>query len=77
MLLIGYHNTCMYKLYYPITNKVEVNRDVIVKESKAWDWSNSQSNSGVVSTPELTSEDTLKSEGFEDELESEDDSEAE
>lgn len=33
MFLIGYHNTYAYKLYCPVTNKVEVNRDDIVKES--------------------------------------------
>lgn len=37
MLLIGYHNTISYKFYYPVTNKVEVNMYVIVKEIKAWD----------------------------------------
>lgn len=31
MLLKGYHGTCSYKLYFPVTNKVEVNIDVIVK----------------------------------------------
>lgn len=36
-LLIGYHSTCAYKLYCPVTNKVEVIRDVIVKESETWD----------------------------------------
>lgn len=44
MLFIGYHNTCAYKLYYHVTNKVEFNRDVIQKESEAWDWIKSQSN---------------------------------
>ncbi|XP_050896772.1 uncharacterized protein LOC127103564 [Lathyrus oleraceus] len=44
MLLMGYHSTCAYKLYCPFTNKVEVSRDVVVKESKLWDWSKSQSN---------------------------------
>lgn len=33
MLLVGYHSTCSYKLYCPVTNKVEFNKDVIVKES--------------------------------------------
>lgn len=33
MWLIGYHSTCTYKLYCPVTNKVEVSRDVIVNES--------------------------------------------
>lgn len=32
MLLIGYQSTFAYKLYFPGTNKVEVNRDVIVKK---------------------------------------------
>lgn len=33
MLLICYHNASAYKLYCPITKKVELNKDVIVKES--------------------------------------------
>lgn len=33
MLLVGYHNIGAYKLYFPVTNKVEFNRDFIVKES--------------------------------------------
>ena len=60
MLLVGYHSTCSYKLYCPETNKVEVSRDVVVKESEAWDWNKSQSDSGVVPTPELSSEDVLE-----------------
>lgn len=35
MLLIGYHSTCVYKLYCSDANKVEFSRDVIVKESEA------------------------------------------
>lgn len=62
ILLGGYHSTSAYKLYYPVTNKLDISRDVIVKESGAWDWSKSQSNSS-----ELTSEDTLKYEGSKDE----------
>lgn len=56
MLLIGYHSTCAYKLYCPITNNVKVNRYVIVKELEAWDLSNSQSNSSIVSTLEYDSD---------------------
>ena len=52
MLLVGYHSTSAYKLYCPETNKVEVSRDVVVKESEAWDWSTSQSDYGVVPTPD-------------------------
>ena len=33
MLLVGYHSTGAYKLYSLVNNKVEFNRDVIVKES--------------------------------------------
>lgn len=47
MLLIGYHSTCAYKLFCPIINKVEFRKDVIVKGSKSWDWSKSQSKYGV------------------------------
>lgn len=75
MLLIRYHSTDAYKLYCLDTNKVEVSKDVIMKESEAWDWSKSQSNSGAVLTPELTFEDASESEGSEDKSESKDDSE--
>lgn len=37
ILVICYHSTCAYKIYFPITNKVEVNRDVIERESKTCD----------------------------------------
>lgn len=47
MLLIGYHYTCAYKLYFKITNKVVFSRDVIVNELETWDWSNSEPTSGV------------------------------
>ncbi|XP_050915612.1 uncharacterized protein LOC127130689 [Lathyrus oleraceus] len=72
MFLVEYHNTGAYELYCPVTNKVDISRDVIVKESESWDWSESQFNSG-----ELTSEDTSKYEGSEDDSESEGDSEGE
>lgn len=35
MFIVGYHNSCAYKLKCHVTNKVEFNRDVIVKESEA------------------------------------------
>lgn len=41
MLLIGYNYTNVYKLYCPVANKVEVSREIIVKESKTWDWNKS------------------------------------
>lgn len=71
VLLVGYHSTTAYKFYCPFTNKVEVSRDVVMKESEVWDWSKSQSNSGV----ELTSED-IDSDS-EDETEPENDFESE
>ena len=51
MLLIGYHIIGAYKLYCQVFNKVEVSRDVIVKETEAWDENKSQSNYGAVLTP--------------------------
>ena len=36
MFLVGYHSTGAYKLHCLVTNKVEFNRDVIVKESEVW-----------------------------------------
>lgn len=65
MLLVGYYSTSGHKLYCPFTNKVEVSRDVVVKESEVWDQSKSQSNSGA----ELTSKDI--------DFDSEDESESE
>jgi hypothetical protein len=70
MLLVGYHITGAYKLYCPETNKVEVSRDVIVKESEVWDWRESQPTSEV----EITFEEELESE---DEESSEDESDGE
>src|SRR3954467_6815268 len=67
MLLVGYHSTGAYKLYCPETNRVEVSRDVIVKETEVWDWRESQPTSNV----EITFEEELESE---DEESSEDES---
>lgn len=74
MLCVGYHSTSSYKLYYIVTNEVDFNRDVIVKESEAC------SNSATVLTSQLTFEDILDSERdseSEDEPESEGDTNAE
>lgn len=79
MLLVEYNSTCAYKLYSLVTKKVEFNRDIIVKESKAWDWNQSQSKSNAVLTPELTFEDISDSEresASEGNLEYEDESES-
>src|SRR3954463_1547 len=79
MLLVGYHSTGAYKLYCPETNKVEVSRDVIVKESEVWDWRESQPTSDVEITFEekLESEDESSEDESEDEASSEDESEGE
>ena len=69
MLLVGYHSTDAYKLYCPETNKVEISRDVIVKESETWDWNKSQSDSGIAPTSELVFEDNTKLDNSEEELE--------
>lgn len=37
MLLVGYHSSSSYKLYCSFTNRVEVNIDVVMKESEVWD----------------------------------------
>src|SRR3954471_3385560 len=70
MLLVGYHSTGAYKLYCLETNKVEVSRDVIVKESEVWDWREPQPTSEV----EINFEEELESE---DEASSEDESDGE
>ena len=69
MLLVGYHSTSAYKLYCPETNKVEVSRDVVVKESEAWDWNKSQPTSDAVITSEDESE--VEGSGKESEADSE------
>ncbi|KAK2372557.1 putative mitochondrial protein [Trifolium repens] len=38
MILVGYHRTGAYRLYNPITDKVEISRDVKVIENDNWDW---------------------------------------
>lgn len=63
MSLVGYQSKSAYKLYCPVTNKVEFNKDMIVKESEACDWNKSQSNSGAILTSKLTSEGISDSEG--------------
>ncbi|XP_050890801.1 uncharacterized protein LOC127096249 [Lathyrus oleraceus] len=73
ILLMGYHNTSAYKLYCPFINKVEVSRDVVVKELEFWDWSKSQSNSSA----ELTSKDIDSDSEDESEPENDYDSESE
>ena len=37
MILIGYHSTGGYKLLNPM-NKIMISRDVVVDESKDWEW---------------------------------------
>lgn len=32
-LLIGYHSTCAYKFYFPVTNRIDIMREIIMKES--------------------------------------------
>ncbi|KAI5409416.1 hypothetical protein KIW84_055014 [Lathyrus oleraceus] len=61
-LLVGYHSTNAYKINCLVTNKVEFNRDAIVKESEVWDRNKSKSNSSAMLTPELTCEDISDSE---------------
>ena len=39
MVLIGYHSTGAYKLYSPNDDKLVISRDVVVDESKGWNWS--------------------------------------
>lgn len=48
MLLVGYHSTGAYKLYFPITKKIKISRDVLLKEFGAWDLKKSQPISSVV-----------------------------
>lgn len=38
MVLIGYHRTGAYKLYDPVQRKVVISNDVIVDETKEWNW---------------------------------------
>lgn len=38
IILIGYHGIAGYKLYSPVTKKVAMSKDLVVKEDEAWDW---------------------------------------
>jgi len=38
MILIGYHPTGAYKLYHPKMRKVVISRDVLIDETKGWNW---------------------------------------
>lgn len=38
VILVGYHPTKSYRLYDPVTEKLMVSRDVIVREAESWDW---------------------------------------
>ena len=38
MILIGYHPIGAYKLYDPRMRKVVISRDVLIDETKGWNW---------------------------------------
>ena len=38
MILIGYHPIGAYKLYDPRIRKVVISRDVLIDETKGWNW---------------------------------------
>ncbi|KAL2342497.1 hypothetical protein Fmac_003782 [Flemingia macrophylla] len=38
MVLVGYHSTGAYKLFDPIQRRVVISNDVVVDETKEWDW---------------------------------------
>lgn len=38
IILIGYHSTGAYKMYSPYDEKLVINRDVLVDESKWWNY---------------------------------------
>ena len=38
MILIGYHPTSAYKLYDPRMRKVVISKDVLIDETKGWNW---------------------------------------
>lgn len=39
IIFIDYHLTGAYKLYSPNDDKLMISQDVIIDESKEWDWS--------------------------------------
>ncbi|GAU30308.1 hypothetical protein TSUD_385290 [Trifolium subterraneum] len=41
MILVGYHNTGGYKLFDPINRTIVISRDVLIDETKEWDWKKS------------------------------------
>jgi hypothetical protein len=42
MIFVGYHKTGAYRLYNPITDKVEISRDVKISYNDSWDWKKNQ-----------------------------------
>lgn len=38
MILLGYQSTGGYRLLNPLTNQIMVSRDVVIDETKEWDW---------------------------------------
>lgn len=55
MMLLAYHPTGAYKLYNPVTKKIQISRDVIIDEAKAWKWDNNLN--ATVSTVSVLLED--------------------
>lgn len=46
MVLVGYHSTGAYKMYDPIQKKIVKSRDVVIDESKSWNWSENDEGNG-------------------------------
>jgi len=67
MILIGYHPIGAYKLYDPRRRKDVINRDVLIDETKGWNWEINVAENGerkvIVNLEDKQSEDDVPSGG--------------
>jgi len=47
MILVGYHETGVYRLYHPLTQSIVISRDVKIFENEAWDWNKKEKSSNL------------------------------
>lgn len=38
MIFVGYHTATAYRLYDPVTGRIEISRDVLINEKESWNW---------------------------------------
>ncbi|XP_073222583.1 uncharacterized protein [Cicer arietinum] len=53
MVLLGYDATEAYMLYDPNKNKLVISMDILIDESKGWDWKMSEASSSSPANPDI------------------------